>query len=37
MEENPRGYEEIEPTDLATGSESDPFAPASEFFIEHGS
>jgi hypothetical protein len=35
MEENPRGYEEIEPTDLMTGSGSEPFANAStSFFIE---
>jgi hypothetical protein len=33
MEENPRGYEEIGPTDLAIGSESEPFAHAFASFL----
>jgi hypothetical protein len=33
MEENPRGYEEIGPTDLMTESWSDPFALASASFL----
>jgi hypothetical protein len=33
MEENPRGYEEIGPTDLLTESWSDPFAHAFALFL----
>jgi hypothetical protein len=33
MEENPRGYEEIEPTNLMTESGSEPFAAASASFL----
>jgi hypothetical protein len=33
MEENPRGYEEIGPTNLMTGSGSEPFADASTSFL----
>jgi hypothetical protein len=33
MEENPRGYEEIGPTDLMTGSLGEPFAAASSSFL----
>ena len=33
MEEDPRGYEVIEPTDLMTGSWSELFATASGSFL----